>query len=258
MFLAKCLNRLTDVVGLHEGHLLADRPVPQLPLINVHNRRAWHDPEYADRLVAEMRNLEVLSAAADRARLLVDVAFYNAPLLPAVARRHPDALLFVIFRRCEGFVRSATIVRGEDRQPAGWPCRFKPLTNREKFISLGRLKPEPGHPDHASWSGWSAIQRNIWLWTTVNRHLHRFARGNASCHRLFFEELVESPEAFWTGLLRKLEIFSSLAIAECVEFSRSKINQRQSYEIGRAASWNAAERALYAERARPLEDEIYG
>ena len=258
MFLATCLNRLADVVALHEGHLPGGRPLPRLPLVNVHNRRAWHDPGYAARIVAEMRDVETLGAAADGAGLLVDAAFYNAPLLAAIAEHHPDALLFVIFRRCEGFVRSATITDGEDRQPAGWPDRSKPLTDREKFISLGRLKPAPGHRDHASWSDWSAIQRNIWLWTAVNRHLHRFDGANTSCHRLFFEDLVERPKAFWTGFLQKLEKFSPSTLSECIEFSRSKINQRPSYHIGRAASWSAAERALYVERALPLENEIYG
>ena len=258
MFLAKCLNRLTDVVGLHEGHLLDYRPTQRLSLINVHNRKAWHDPDYADRLVVETRDAAALSAAADGAQLLVDAAFYNASLLEAIARRHPNALLFVIFRRCEGFVRSATIVSGEDPQPAGWPDRSKPLTSREKFIALGRLKPEPDHRDHRSWSKWSAIQRNIWLWTTVNGHLHRFARGNANCYRLFFEDLVERPEKFWTVLLQNLEKLSPSVLAECIESSKHKINQRQFYQIGCAASWNAAERALYVERARPLENEIYG
>ena len=139
------------------------------------------------------------AAAVGRASLFVDAAFYNAPLLTAIAERYPDAALFAIFRRCEGFVRSATIVTGEDRQPAGWPDRSKPLTDREKFISLGRLKPGPGDPDNAEWDAWSAIERNIWLWTVVNAHLHRFAGANPNCHPLFFEDLAARPEAFWTG-----------------------------------------------------------
>ena len=257
MFLATCLNRLTDVVGLHEGHLPGERPLPRLPLINVHNRRAWHDPKYAARLVAEMRDVATLSAAAKQARMLVDVAFYNAPLLTAIAERHSDASLFVIFRRCEGFVRSATVISGEDLQPAGWPDRAKPLTEREKFISLGRLKPRTGHEDHVSWSDWSAIQRNIWLWTTVNKHLHRFADANTNCHRLFFENLVEGPDAFWTDFLQKLGLFSPSTLSKCIEFSRSKVNQRQSYQIGSISSWNAKEQEFYLERACPLENEIY-
>ena len=258
MFLAACLDRLEGVDALHEGHAPGDPTQPRLPPINVHNRKAWHDPEYAARLVAEKRNAGILNAAAGRAGLFVDVAFYNAPLLSALAERYPGALLFAIFRRCEGFVRSATIVSGEDRQPAGWPDRSKPLTDREKFISLGRLKPEPGHPDRASWDGWSAIQRNIWLWTTVNAHLHRFSGANPNCHRLFFEELVARPEAFWTGFLRQLGKFSPATLSACVALSGSKINRRQSYQIGGVESWNAAERDFYEERARPLERQIHG
>ena len=258
MFLALCLNRLPDVTGLHEGHVPGQQPLPQLPLINVHNRKAWQDPEYAARLVAEKRDEATLIACAEGASLLVDAAFYNAPLLTAIAERHPKAVLFVIFRRCEGFVRSATIASGEDRQPAGWPDRSKTLTDREKFISLGRLKPSPHHRDRAAWPEWSAIQRNVWLWTTVNEHLHRFAGANANCHRLFFEDLVEEPKTFWTGVLQKLGILSPATLAECVAFSGSKVNQRPSYQIGCAESWNAMEQALYTGRARPLENKIYG
>ena len=61
-----------------------------------------------------------------------------------------------------------------------------------------------------------------------------------------------------SGNQERLENFSPSTLSECVEFSRPKVNQRPSYQIGCAASWSAAERALYAERALPLEDEIYG
>ena len=258
MLVATCLNRMEGIVGLHQGHVPGDPPAPRLPVIMIHNRSAWHDPGYAARLVAERRDAATLDCAAGGARLLADVAYYNAPLLAAISERHPDALLFVIFRRCEGFVRSATILRGEDPQPAGWPDQEKALSDREKFISLGRLKPQAGHRDHAPWSDWSAIQRNIWLWTTVNRHLHEFAGVTPNCHRLFYENLAEDPTAFWTGFLDKLGVFSPHALAECVELSRSKINRRESYQVGGVDSWTPGEQALYIERACPLEAEIYG
>ena len=201
MFLATCLDRLEDVRGLHEGHVPGDPPTPRLPLINLQNRRAWHDPAYAAQVVAEARGAEALTAAADGARVLVDAAFYNAPLLGALAARHPEARLFVIFRRCEDFVRSATILRGEDRQPAGWPCRSKPLTDRERFIALGRLRPRREDPEGEAWDGWSAIQRNVWLWSRVNRRLHAVAAETPGCTRLLFEDLARSPEAFWRAIL---------------------------------------------------------
>ena len=257
MFLAETLNTLPGVIGLHEGHSRSDPPVPRLPLINLHNRRAWHDPAYADRTVGDMRGAATLAKASGDAKLLVDVAFYNAPLLLPLGRRYPDAALFVLFRRCEWFVRSATIVAGEDRQPAGWPERTKRLTDRERFISLGRLKPEAGSDDAERWPEWSAIQRNIWLWHSVNAHLLRFSESHASCHVLLYEDLVEDPRKFWTHFLRGLDLHSESNLARCVERSRKKINQRPSYQVGPADTWREAEFALYERLARPLESRIY-
>ena len=257
MFLATTLNALPGVVALHEGHSPVGAAVPRLPLINIHNRKAWHDPAYADRMIADMRDAATLAKASGDAKLLIDVAFYNAPLLVPLARRYPDAALFVLFRRCEGFVRSATIVTGEDRQPAGWPDRSKPLTDRERFISLGRLKPEAGRYDAEQWSEWSAIQRNIWLWHSVNTHLLRVSESHASCHVLLYENLVEQPRNFWTQLLRHLDLHSESNLAKCMKHSQKKINQRLSYQVGPVEAWCEAEISLYERLARPLERRLY-
>ena len=257
MFLAATLDSLPDVVGLHEGHTPGDPPTPRLPLINLHNRKSWHDPIYAERTVAELRDLASLSRIARDADVLVDVAFYNAPLLVPLARQHPDSTLFVIFRHCEDFVRSATITCGEDRQPAGWPDRTKPLTDRERFISLGRLKPAPGGVDAEQWPSWTAIQRNVWLWHNVNVHLLRVAESHANCHILFYEDLVKDPKSFWTSYLRGLGLLSDGNLAGCVEQSTKKINQRTSYHVGRTGTWSEAELELYERLARPLEKKLY-
>lgn len=257
MFLASTLNALPGVTGLHEGHTPGDPPLARLPLINLQNRTAWHDPAAAERTVAELRDRATLSKAAGEATLLIDVAFYNSPLLLPLLRLHPDAAAFTIFRRCESFVQSATIVRGEDRQPAGWPDRSKPLTDREKFISLGRLKPRAGSADAEHWRGWSAIQRNIWLWHSVNSHLQRLAETHANCHTLLYEDLVADAEKFWSGLLSTLQLFSAANLAACVQRSAEKVNQRPSYQVGSAATWNEAEHALYEQLARPLEKQLY-
>jgi hypothetical protein len=257
MFLAATLNTLSRVVGLHEGYAPGDPPIPWLPLINLQNRKAWFDPAYAERTVSEMRDFAALSRAAGDADVLVDVAFYNAPLLVPLARKHPDSTLFVIFRRCETFVRSATIVSGEDLQPAGWPDRLKTLTDRERFISLGRLKPSPGSDDAEYWSSWSAIQRNIWLWHSVNSHLLRVTQSHANCHPLFYEDLAEDPKIFWTKFLHGLDLFSESNLVQCAERSTKKMNQRGSYQIGAIDTWGAAERSLYEQLALPLEKKLY-
>lgn len=257
MFLATTLNALPGVAALHEGHTPGSPPIPRLPLINLQNRQAWYDPDFAARTVATSRDRATLLSAAGDASMLVDVAFYNAPLLVPLLQLHPDATLFAIFRRCADFVRSATIVRDEDRQPAGWPDRAKPLTDREKFIALGRLKPEPGSDDAVVWPGWTAIQRNIWLWHRVNSHLQRVADQHANCHTLFYEDLVDDPATFWAGLLGKLDLCSTSNLAACVQRSADKVNQRPAYQVGAAASWGAAELDLYERLARPLEKQLY-
>lgn len=258
MFLATTLNSLPEVYGLHEGHEPGNPPTPRLPLINIQNREAWYDPAFAKQTVAKSRDVATISRAAGQAEVLVDVAFYNAPILMSLAEEHPDAALFVIFRRCETFVRSATIVSGEDRQPAGWPDRSKPLTDREKFISLGRLKPKPNSKEDAHWSEWSAIQRNIWLWHTVNSHLLNVANNRANCQTLFYEDLVDDPVKFWTEFLHGLTLGSASNIDHCKARSAMKINQRTSYQVGEIGSWGDDEMKLYERLALPLEKKLYG
>jgi hypothetical protein len=258
MFIAATLNAIPGVTALHEGHIPGDPPIPKLPLLNVHNRRAWHEPDFGGQAVAEMRNAAILVQAANGSRPLVDVAFNNAPILSALAQSHPDAALFVIFRRCEAFVRSATLLRGEDPQPAGWPDTAKPLTDREKFISLGRLKPKPGSDDAQRWPGWTAIQRNVWLWHHVNSHLLRIAETCDNCVSLIFEDLAEDPRTFWTALLRQLDLESESNLDLCVARSARKLNQRPGYQIGPISAWSAAERDFYGRLAEPLEKSIYG
>jgi hypothetical protein len=258
MLLATTLSHLPNVLALHEGHLPGDPPVARLPLVNLENRKAWHEPAFADQTVASKRDSATLCRAAGGAELLIDVAFYNSPLILPLMTQYPGGTFLVIFRRCESFVRSATITTGEDRQPAGWPDPSKPLTSREQFISLGRLKPPPGSADAEKWDRWSAVQRNIWLWHSVNSHLHKVVRSHPNCRQLMFEDLVEDPEKYWTQCLLACDRFTPDNLARCRSASRTKINQRPSYQIGSIASWNHQERSMYDRLARPLEEQIYG
>lgn len=258
MFIARTLNAIPGVAGLHEGHSPGEPPIPRLPLINLQNRKAWHDTDFAARTIVEMRPREKMLEAAADYELLVDVAFYNAPLLLPLAVHFPDSPLLVIFRRCESFVQSATIVSGEDLQPAGWPEQSKPLTDREKFIALGRLSPKPGCDDAERWGSWSAIQRNIWLWHSVNSHLLRVAEAQTNCYPFLYEALVDDPTEFWSSLLRALDIHSETNLRICVARSGKKLNDRPSYQVGPIATWNDAERELYSRLAQPLEERLYG
>ena len=257
MFLAATLGSLPGVAAFHEGHDVGDPSSPRLPLINLQNGPAWHDPALAHRTVAQRRDYATLGAAAGDADLVIDVAFYNAPLLRALAERLPAARLLVVFRRCESFVRSATIVEGEDLQPAGWADPTKALTDRERFIAMGRLRPGPGTPEAEAWPQWSAIQRNIWLWHTVNTRLAAMVEELPQAVPLFFEQLVAEPAGFWFNCLAALGIDGPGHRARCVERSSIRMNARPDYQVGPASSWDRAERQLYEHIALPLEAQLY-
>lgn len=255
--LAESLNHLTNVVALHEGHILAGRKTPVLPRINIHNRKAWYSTEYATEIVQKMRNQEILNAVADGTKLCIDVAYYNAPLLEPLSQQYPNSPIIVLFRRCEGFVRSATILRGEDREPAGWPDPDKELTSREQFISMGRLKPEQGLAEELEWEKWSGIKRNIWLWSKINEHLFEFSESHSDCAVLYFETLRQNPEEFWWQCLGALGLRSAGNMEACLVNSSKKINSRQQYDVGMVSSWDQEEQNLYENLALPLERKIY-
>ncbi|MEM7092786.1 MAG: hypothetical protein AAF567_07280 [Actinomycetota bacterium] len=255
--LAAVLDGLPGVTALHEGQEPDDGREPRLPLINLQNRQAWGSLEAARAVVNDRRDDQALASAARDSSLIVDVAFYNSPLIPALADAHPQASLMAIIRRCEGFVRSATIVEGEDRQPAGWPNPSKPLTDRERFIEFGRLRPESGTDAADRWSGWSGIQRNIWLWTTVNEHLGDCAERLSAMTVLRFEDLRSTPERFWTDCLEAIRLDPSRHLEHCLRAATRPVNARSAYQVGPLETWTDAERDLFDQLARPLEERFY-
>jgi hypothetical protein len=257
-YIASTLNRLGSVTGLHEGQLLSTPPQKVLPSINVQNRRAWYDQNYASKTVEETRNELILTCASKQSNLIVDTAYYNASILEALINKHPRATFFVVFRRCETFVRSATILRGEDHQPAGWPDPGKPLSDRELFISIGRLKPDLSSKEASKWQSWSAIQRNIWLWSYINSQLYRIHETYKSCHKLYFEEISTDTRKFWRKLLGALSLDEEENLNICLANSHQRINPRSTYQIGSMNTWDEGEIKLYKELAHPLEIKLYG
>lgn len=262
---AKLLARLDGVTGLHEGHYLQDKKSPVLPPINMEQRKCWYDKEFRQSLVKKKRSAETIESlrAVTGSSAIVDVAYYNSPIIRELYDLHGDARCVLIFRRCESFVRSATTITGEDDMPVGWPAVGKELTHREKFIELGRLKPQKGSADAEAWEQWSAIERNIWLWRVTNQFLWDFVQevnqgeNDERVSFLHFELLAENPEGFWRGLLSGLNLLTEQNLAACVAGSKRKENAKSGgYQIGSSDTWSSAERDALNE-ALKLESFIY-
>ena len=260
-FIAKILGDIDGVTALHEGHYLSDKQLPIIPPINIEHRKAWNNAEFCKMLVLEKRSKAILESATEdsSSELLVDVAYYNAALVNELSALHPAAHFIVIYRRCESFVRSATTMLEEDLMPVGWPDDRKPLSPREKFIELGRLKPRKGSPELQSWNEWSAIKKNIWLWKTTNHHLADFVdNGSSSITALRFEMLAEDPTEFWKQLLSGLNLLSDQALEYCTRSSENVVNAKSGgYQIAGASHWSPQEIA-YLKEAQTLEKQLYG
>lgn len=247
-FLARALDSLTGVAACHEGYRAADKDSdPLLPLINLENRQAFYSADKARDIVAAKRSAEVLGPIADKldAATLVDVAYYNPVIADALLEAHPGLRLVAIIRDLEPFVRSATAMEGEDTLPVGWPDPDKPLTARERFIEMGRIKPAKGSADAESWDGWSAIMRNIWLWRETNALLLAARRKYGERVLVLpFEKLSADPEGFFGAITTHLELPQE-GMSAALEKAQGHRNRKSTgYQVGPMAEWSDIERSF--------------
>ena len=244
-FLAECLNRIPDVAACHEGHLGNDEGPDVLPLVNLENLQAFKSPESAAEVVAKKRSPQILDEAARGlgVRVLFDVAYYNAMLLHEILRQNPTARGVVIVRDCESFVRSATWLSGEDPMPVGWPDPDKTLTARERFISMGRIRPVDPEVQQA-WKNWSAVRRNIWLWRTTNEVLLDTCRAWAErVDLLDFRDLVGASHDAVSAMLVAtgidVDVLAPQVIPSAIEAALSRQNERTGgYQLAASTEWS--------------------
>lgn len=243
-FLARALDNLDGIAACHEGYRAADKDkTPLLPLINLENRQAFFSAEKAREIVAAKRSQDVLAKLDIDADTLVDVAYYNPVIAAALLERHPNLRLVGIIRELEPFVRSATAMEGEDLLPVGWPDPAKPLSPRERFIEMGRIKPARDSADAQSWDGWSAIMRNIWLWRETNALLlAALERFGERVLLLPFEDLSADGPAFLARIVDHLGL-PTAGIPEALEAAKHHHNRKSAgYQIGPLTEWSEEER----------------
>lgn len=259
-FLADALNRVDGCLACHEGHEGgAHGGDGTLPLINLENRKCFYSADFARQTIDAKRSEPVINAALESngSKVLVDVAYYNAGLAEALLAQHPETRMVGIIRDCESFVRSATAMTGEDPMPVGWPDGAKPLSQREKFIGMGRLKPAADTPETASWKAWSAIEKNIWLWRETNLHLLRSAKAHPQRSLILkFESLKADQVGFLRQIIKHFQL-------ECTELERlirdaaaeSRNTKPSGYQVGQSDSWSQNEQAMLHTAIEAIESE---
>ena len=259
-FVAECLNHMPQVVALHEGHWGNDQGVDVLPLVNLEHFHAYKNTQKAIDVVANKRSQEVVGSALARhgAKILIDVAYYNAVFMSHILAEHENSVGIGVIRDCESFVRSATWIHGDDPMPVGWPNPAKTLTSRERFIGMGRLRPFSGDAMEA-WGQWGAIERNIWLWRETNTIILDAKEMLPDRVTLIdFSDVVRRPvDALTTILLAcRYEVDGdALAILNnVVQHSMTHTNSRVGgYHIDERSAWTKQEQ----EYLMQAEDDIF-
>jgi len=254
--IAQALDGLGGVAACHEGHRGNDQGVDLLPLVNLDNFAAFKSSERAALVAGTKRSDEVITAACRAASgpgqqvdTIVDAAYYNAVIGQAILDLHTDTRMVGIVRGCASFVRSVTWLEGEDPMPVGWPATSKTLSTRERFISMGRVRPVSG-PDADAWADWGPIERNIWLWEATNHRL--LDTRDAHPDRvtiLDFADLPRDAGAFLARISDALDLGVApphgLTWADLAERAADRGNSRVGgYQIGRPDSWTATQRTL--------------
>jgi hypothetical protein len=262
-FIAACFDQLPGIAACHEGHQGNDDGPDLLPLVNLENFQVFRDPSSGASVVEKKRSRDIIQASqrAAKADVVVDVAYYNAVLGEPILASHEDSLMVGIIRDCESFVRSVTWVSGTDPMPVGWPDPHKELSTRERFISMGRIRPTTG-PDHESWSGWGAIERNIWLWRETNARLCEAKERYPE--RVTVLDFASAEQAMLPflgdvldGLAMPQNADATASLASAVRTASDRTNQRSGgYQIPEHTQWSEAQQEMLQQATAHIERRI--
>jgi len=251
-YIANVLNQVDGVAACHEGYLGSDKTVdPILPLINVENHLCYKSPDIAKKVVLEKRNSQAISDAlgATSSNVLIDVAYYNPTIMRALLEEYPTLCVLGIIRSCEDFVRSSVSLTGEDLLPVGWPDPDKDLTEREKFISLGRIKPLRSSAAKAAWKSWGSIERNIWLWRETNTLILKCKSDYSSrVSVLRFDQIKQDSDRFWAEVFGRFDLSASQDIEGYLhQATRYRNKKTAGYQIPDSSKWTDNQRRLLHE-----------
>jgi len=171
MMLANLLNAETGVLALHEGKIrdIEESRQQWLPFLTLENYQAYADPDAALRIFASRRAKIPELCREHNLRAIGDIAYNNSPFVRAIREVFPSAKLIVLTRDGRDFVRSVYTNDRPDPTPVGWLDTDVQLTDLERYIAMGRLRPTAKDPIAAEWPGMNPIEKNAWLWSETYR-----------------------------------------------------------------------------------------
>jgi hypothetical protein len=259
MHLANCLNAEDACVCVHEGKI-RHRETPGeeiLPFLTLENRIAYEWPERAQDIINTKR------AVIDQLELegvthFGDISYNNSLFIKPLSIRFPAARFLVIVRDGRSFVRSATVLEGEDDAPVGWPPEDKVTSKLEQYISLGRLQPRRGSPLAQVWPTWRADQKNTWLWAETNTLLLDSLEAIAADRYLLvrFEDFVSDALRVYARIREFLGFEGALPESVKAVLLSPVVNARKSFGLPSYDHWTAAQKAHFHQYAGGVMDRL--
>ena len=259
MHLANCLNAEPGCTCVHEGKFRHRETSGEqiLPFLTLENRLAYESPDKAADIIDSKRGV-IDTLDLDGLSHFGDVAYNNSPFLVPLSVRFPAARFIPIVRDGRTFVRSATVLEGEDETPVGWPPDVKETTQLEDYISLGRLQPRRDSPLRAEWDEWGAFEKNVWLWAETNSLILDALPQIEEDHWLLvrFENFVSDPLREYTRIRNFLGFDGELPDETRGVLLSPTVNASRTYSIAAYDDWSAEQKAHFARYAGPVMEQL--
>jgi hypothetical protein len=259
MHLANCLNAEAGCICVHEGKIRhRESPGEQiLPFLTLENRIAYEWPERAHEIIDSKRSI-IERLDLDGVSHFGDIAYNYCPFLLPLSIRFPEARFLVMVRDGRSFVRSATVIEGEDEAPVGWPPEGKDMSQLERYIALGRLQPRRGSPLETTWSGWTAFEKNVWLWAETNTILLDSLKAIEADRWLLvkFEDFVSDALGVYARVRKFLGFEQALSDAVKAVLLSPVVNARKAYALPGYDDWTQHQKAHFHQYAGSVMDRL--
>lgn len=259
MHLANSLNAEPGCTCVHEGKLrhreISGEQI--LPFLTLENRIAYETPVKAAEIVDKKRSI-LHDLDMKGLSHFGDVAYNNSPFLVPLSIRFPAAKFIIMVRDGRSFVRSATVLEGEDETPVGWPPHEKKQSRLEEYISLGRLQPRRGSALQEEWASWGAFEKNVWLWAETNTLiLDALERIDTERWLLVkFEEFVSRPLQAYTTIRDFLGFRQPLSDDTRSVLMSPVVNASRQYAIPAYDGWSVGQKIHFRRYANTMMERL--
>lgn len=260
MLLANLLNSERHVTCVHEGKFrLGEESGDQiLPFLTLENRHGYEYPETRSKIIETKRPVDVVNDLHEKHGFLGDIAYNNSVFVKALADQFPDAKFLISIRDGRDFVRSATVLEGEDLTPVGWGPKDKALTPMERYISLGRLQPREGSTAKKDWPEWDCFEQNCWLWNETNALIFSALEmlPKDRCHVIRLEDFKTDGIQTYKGIREFLNVPGEMSESTEKLLVFPQINVKSTKDLPHHSSWTDEMENVFWTRCAPMMEKF--